>query len=479
MAWSQTSSLARCWGWCVRVVRETWERCAGCARSTEISSGSAWRCKAPKVARLLKEQKKAPVPLRTLQRFIAEELGRGAKGRSTVRVVDPPPGQVLEVDFGLLGYFVEMGTGRRRKMHALFCTASRSRHMFVWPCLSETQEDVIEGLEAAWQFFGGVFRVLLPDNLRAVVAKSNILAPRISESFLEYAQARGFVIDPARVRKPRDKARVERTVRYGRDDFFKGEKFGALEETREAARRWSLEVAGLRTHGTTKRQPLRHFEEEERPLLLPVPEEPYDRPLWSDVTVGRDGFIAVAEALYSVPQGHRGAALRVRTDRATVKLYQAGRLITVHPRVGRGQMQVDAADLPAGSAELAMRDGAALQRKAEKLSPCIGEYAERLLDNPRPWTRMRHVYRLLGLARRYGAALLDEACAQALALDVVDVTRIDRMLERGLPGRGHDPKPPAAPMAQVVPLRFLRAPNTYQARTPAPSDEPGEPHAPT
>ena len=433
-------------------------------------------CKAPKIQRLLTRHSGVVVPQRTLQRFIAEELGRSPSRTSTVRIKDPPPGQVLEVDFAQLGTLQDLDTGRRRTLHALICTASRSRHMFVWPCLSQTQRDVIEGLEAAWAFFGGVFAVLLPDNMKSVVERADPLSPRLSEPFVEYAQARGFVIDPARVRKPQDKARVERSVRYARDDFFCGERFGSLLQAREAAERWCREVAGSRVHGTTRRQPLQHFTEEELPVLLPAPEQPYDLPLWTTAKVGRDHVVVVEHALYSVPQDHRGQELRVRADRATVKLYRGAAFLKSHPRVGQGEAQIDPADLPVGTAELALRDGSSLQRKAEALGPSVGEYARRLLDDPRPWSRMRHVYRLLGLGKRFGGPLLQEACEQALALDVVDVVRIDRMLQRGLPGRRQPQPAQRARPSNVVPLRFARAPETYRADRPEP---PGETDAPT
>jgi hypothetical protein len=414
------------------------------------------------------------VPLRTLQRFIAEELEESPSRSSTMRIADPAAGEVLEVDFAEFGLFDDLASGRRRKMHVLVCTAARSRHTFLWPCLSQTRQDVVEGLEAAWEFFGGVFAVLLPDNLSAVVERADPVSPRLSEAFVEYAQSRGFVIDPARVRKPRDKARVERTVRYARDDFFKGERFGSVGEAREAAVRWCREVAGARVHGTTRRAPLVHFEEEELPVLLPAPEEPYDVPVWTTAKVGRDHCVTVQHALYSVPQDHRGKMLRVRVDRATVKLYLGAVFVKAHPRVAAGTVHIDPADLPMGTAELATRDGAALQRKAEALGSSVGEYARRLLDDPRPWTRMRSVYRLLGLGKRYGGLLLDEACEQALALDVVDVVRIDRMLERGLPGRRR-PTPPVVRPSNVVLLRFARDPETYRAKPPVP---PGETDAP-
>ncbi len=437
----------------------------------------AWReqgCRGPKIQKLLHRHTGVVVPLRTLQRFVAEELQRKGRG-DTVRILDPPPGQILEIDFLELGFFVERGTGRRRKMHALLCCAANSRHQFVFPTLTQTQDDVIEALEAAWAFFGGVFPVVICDNPRAIITKADPIAPVINPSFLEYAQARDFVLDPTRVRKPKDKARVERQVRYARDDFFRGEDFGSLEEARQAAAIWCHKDAGLRTHGTTRRQPRLAFEADELPLLKPVPSTPYDAPRWSTVHVGRDHAVVVDYALYSVPYAITDTDLRVRLDRASVKLYQGARLVKMHPRQPQGGALIDPQDLPPGKAELACRDGASLVRQAAAYGPHIGEYARRLLDSPLPWTRMRHLYRLLGLVPRFGASLVETACARALALEVVDVRRIDRMLTRGLVDRGLLPASPPAPAAagQVLPFRFARDPAEYQLRP-----TPGDPDAP-
>jgi transposase len=412
-------------------------------------------CRGPKLARLVLRATGVPVPLRTLQRFVAEELGVERGQSDTVRVVDPDPG-VLEVDFLTLGEFTEIGTGAKRTLHALLCTAGYSRHQFLWPCLGQTQEDLIEGLEAAWTFFGGVFPIVLPDNASAIVKKADPVAPLFTEVFLEYAQSRGFEADPARVRQPRDKARVERQVRFSRDDFFRGERFRSLDEARIAARGWCTNEAGTRTHGRTRRRPAEVFEAEEKGVLLPAPAEAYDQPRWGKYHVGRDHAVVVDHALYSVPFTLGECDLRVRRDRTTVKLYRGARLVKVHPRQPAGGTHIDAADLPPGKAALATRDATPLCEQGERFGPHVGVYARRLAEGPLPWSRIRHVYRLLHLARRFGGAAADEACARALELDVVDVMRIQAMLEKGLVRRKllSSSPPPQEPTGKV--LRFAR-----------------------
>src|SRR5436309_8022121 len=158
-----------------------------------------------------------------------------------------------------MGLINDPDAGRRRVVHALIFTAVFSRHTFVWLTFRQTTEAVISGCEAAWAFFGGVFHVVIPDNLTAVVDKADRLEPRLNQAFVEYAQARGFVIDPARVRTPTDKPRVERVVQFTRNSMFAGETFIDLDHAQSHAERWCRERAGLRVHGTTQCRPAELF----------------------------------------------------------------------------------------------------------------------------------------------------------------------------------------------------------------------------
>lgn len=407
----------------------------------------------------LLERRGVAVPYRTLHRYCATELGYGRR-RSTVPVADCEPGSELQIDFGRLGLVPDPPGGKRRVCHALILTAVYSRHMFVYPTHSQGLEAVIEGCERAWEFFGGVFAVVIPDNMKAIVSEADAVAPKLSDAFTEYAQSRGFEVDPARIRAPTDKARVERSVSYVRGSFFAGETFTDLTDVQERAAAWCSERAGLRVHGTTQRRPREVFEAEERPRLAPAPEGPYDLPLYASCKVHRDHHIQVACALYSVPGALIGRRVSVRADSRLVRISYQGRLVKVHPRVPRGRWSTDPADLPSEKSTYALRDIGRLQRTAAAHGEAIGVYAARLLDGPLPWTRMRRAYRLLGLVRRFGAARVEAACAQALALDVVDVTRIARMLDHALEASA--PAPPR-PAGNVVQLRFARDPSEFRS----------------
>ncbi len=221
------------------------------------------------------------VPYRTVHRFAVERCGFRVKS-TTVRVADGEPGVECQIDFAQIGFLLDAETGRRRRVHALIFTAVVSRHMFVWLTYSQTLAAVIAGCEAAWEFFGGVFKVLIPDNLKAVVTDADAVNPTLSTGWLDYAQHAGFGTDPARVRSPQDKPRVERVVPYVRGNFWAGESFVDLADAQARAAIWCTDRAGRRIHPTTAGRPAEMFVEVESRCLLPVP-APYDIPIFSRV----------------------------------------------------------------------------------------------------------------------------------------------------------------------------------------------------
>jgi transposase len=404
---------------------------------------------------ILLERRGVVVPYRTLHRFCVECCGFG-RGGTTVRVADGEPGVECQIDFGKMGMVYDPVAGRRRTVHALIFTAVYSRHMFVWLSFSQTLEAVVAGCEAAWAYFGGVFKVLIPDNMSAIVAAADPINPRFTVGWLDYAQHCGFATDPARVRRAKDKPRVERTVQYVRGNFFVGEEFVDLTDGQARAQTWCTVTAGLRVHGTIQARPAEVFAEREAVALLPVP-QPYDVPMFKSVKVHRDYHIEIAKALYSAPKDYIGQSLDVRADSALVKLYYGGQLVKVHPRQRPGGRWTDPDDMPAEKVGYAMRDLDRLVAAARRHGEDVGIYAERLLDDKLPWTRMRQVYRLLSLARRYGDTAVNTACGKALEVDVISVTKIASMLEKA----AENTPVPATRPAAVGTARFARDPGEY------------------
>jgi Mu transposase-like protein len=375
-----------------------------------------------------------PVSYTSLRRFLLRSGLLGRSVRTTVRIEPSAPGEMAEMDFGQLGTLVHAETGARQTVWALAVVLPFSRFAFVWPLVHQTLDEVIAGLEATWRFFDGLPQRLVIDNFPAAVAGPDPLQPRLTRGFLEYSQARGFLVDPARVRHPRDKPHVERFIAYVQRRFWQGGTFSDLADVRTQAAAWCLEVAGQRQHGTTRERPLEVFEQHERSQLLAYDGVPFDVPIWRTVSVHVDHHVSFQSALYSAPWDRcpPRTRLEVRGDRQLVRLYLHDQLVAVHPRKPRGGRSTDPAHYPPERVAYAQRDPQRLIEQARFLGPNVGAFAARLLDQPYPWVKLRQVQKLLRLAERYGAERTDQACAYALGFELLDVRRLEHILEHAL-----------------------------------------------
>jgi hypothetical protein len=139
-----------------------------------------------------------------------------------------------------------------------------------------------------------------------------------------------------------------------------------------------------------------------------------------------------------VPGQLIGDWVDVRADSKLVKILHRGQVIKIHPRLPAGRRATDEADLPSEVTAYALRDLDKLIRQAARHGVAVGAYASALLDSPLPWTKMRQVYRLLGLANKFGSERVETACVRALECEAIDVGLITRMVERAAE---NDPPP--------------------------------------
>jgi hypothetical protein len=207
-----------------------------------------------------------------------------------------------------------------------------------------------------------------------------------------------------------------------------------------------------RTHGTTQCRPAELFALEEQPHLLAAPVLPYDLPIYATAKVHRDHHIEVAKAIYSIPGNLIGQKVEVRADRQLVRVFHRGQLVKVHARAKAGGRVTDPADLPAEKTTYALRDIEHLKRVAESHGDAIGAYAAAVLEHPLPWTKMRQVYSLFGLVKKWGPERVEAACARALEAEAISVALIGRMIERATE---NDTVAEPLPM-QARPSRFAR-----------------------
>jgi hypothetical protein len=406
------------------------------------------------------------VPERTVQRYALVVLGVGRSARgTTVRVADGEPGAEVQIDFGKMGLIADPESGGRRVCQALIFTAVFSRHTFVWLSFTQTTATVIAGCEAAWKFFGGVFKVVIPDNMSSVIDKANPTEPRFNQAFIEYAQSRGFVVDPARVRTPTDKPKVERMVHFVRNSFFAGEDFIDLADAQRRAELWCAGRAGLRTHGTTQCRPAELFALEEQPHLLAAPTAAYDLPVY-------------VTAKGSSGSSHRGGQSHLLDPRRPDRLLSRG---ARRPPGGAG--------LLSGGGDQGASPHRARGTRHRPRRPSIGAHRVRAAEPERLAAHGRQGrtgYRRLrgggarppvavdqdapgvrpaGPGQRWGPQPVEAACERALEAEAVSVALIGRMIERATETAARDDPVVAAPAG---PGRFSRDAEHFATKRPEP-----------
>ena len=417
--------------------------------------------KLTKVHRLL-GQKGVNVSYCRLYRFAKEQFDFGAI-QTTVRMADVAPGESAEVDFGRLGPVYDPSSGRNRITHALIITLAHSRHQYIYVTCTQTVVELIEGLENAWEFFGGVPARVVLDNLKAAVTKADRYDPIFQRTFAEYAEYRGFIIDAAVPNHPKGKPRVERSVQYVRENFFRGQEWLNVAHVQREADIWCLQVAGTRKHGTTGKQPLKVFEEVEKATLKSCSSERFDPPRWAECKVHPDHHIQFNKALYSVPTIFVGKKVVVRGDRKLVRIYSQGEIIKTHAAQDAYGKSTDYNDYPKELAAYAMRDPIRIIKEAQTKGEHIGAFAQALLAGSFPWSKLRQAQKLLRLVDKYGTQRVDEACSRAIDGELYNVQRLERIIMLNL--RRQAPSTSES-HAQPRPAKFLRPPGSFSPQPP-------------
>lgn len=380
----------------------------------------------------LRDEKGLEASVASLRRYIRTEFpDREARARLTVLKDDPPPGEEAQVDYGYLGLWPDPKTARRHRVWAFIMVLAASRHIFVYPVLRMTERCFVEAHLTAFEFFGGVPRRLVCDNLKTGVMKPDLYDPRLNRTYQELSVHYGFLVDPARAAHPKDKPRVERPVGYVRDSFFSGREFTSLENMRAAAVCWCLETAGeRRCRPLGGAAPYAVFLAAEKEELLPLPRQEFVLATWLTPKVAPDAHIAVEGSLYSVPYRLIGRRLDVRATDRNLFCFLEGELIKTHVRVGKGRRSTDFADYPPDKVAFLMKTPAWCRRRARELGPAVTQVVEELLTE-NVLHKLRAAQGILGLAERYGPERLAAAADRALEVGDPSYRTIRGILKRG------------------------------------------------
>lgn len=364
----------------------------------------------------LRDESGLAASLTSFRRYVWREFPEKIdESKVTVLRPDVPAGEEVQIDYGFLGNWVDPATERVRRVWAFVMILACSRFMYVRPVLRMDQTSWVAAHVAGFEFFGGVPRRLVTDNLKTGVIKPDLYDPRLNRAYAEMAEHYGVLIDPARANKPKDKPRVERQMPYVRDSFWRGRAWVAVSDMQTGAVTWCRDVAGGRTHRSLEgAAPMRVFEAVELPALGALPATPFVLASWSAPKVGPDCHVKVGRALYSIPWRHIGVHVDARATERTVEFFVGAQLVKTHPRIEKGR-QTDWADYPPEKVAFFMRTPTWCRKKAGELGPNVAAVIDDLLSGG-ALHHLRAAQGVIGLADKHGEARLDQACARAVTV---------------------------------------------------------------
>jgi transposase len=364
----------------------------------------------------------------SLRRFVARL--EPSQPEATVRV-ETPPGEEAQVDFGYAGKLHDPITRRLRKAWVFVMTLCYSRHQYAEIVFDQKVETWVELHVRAFEWFGGVVRRVVLDNLRAGIVKAVLHDQEAQRSYRELAEHYGFLISPCRPRKPEHKGKVESGVHYAKRNALAGRDFLDIRAANAHLERWALEVAGVRDHGTTHEQPLVRFQTE-RESLLPLPTQRYEIVVWKHAKLHPDCHVVFDYAYYSAPYRLVGEKLWLRTTPKRVEISHNFKRIATHSRASHKGERLTLSDhLPPDKLAGLLPEPVRVRAQAEQIGPCTKEFIERMLSD-RPLDRLRGAQGVLKLAKRYGEKRLEAACRRALRFDEIRYHTVRNILQKGL-----------------------------------------------
>ena len=393
------------------------------------------------------------------------DLYRAWEGRlsPTMRQAHPA-GERLFVDYaGQTVEVVDGRTGEVRQAQVFVAAMGASSYTYAEATWAQTLPDWIGSHTRALAFFGGVPAQLVPDNPKVGVDRANWYEPGLNRTYLDLATHYGTAILPTRVRRPRDKAKVEVAVLVVERWILarlRHRRFFSLAELNEAIAGLvaDLNARPMRRLGVSRRD---LFLELDLPALKPLPESVYDYAEWRLRRVSLDYHVDIDGHYYSVPYRLIGSQVEARLTARTVELFHKGERVAVHLRgTGRGRHTTLPEHMPSSHRRHAEWTIERIERTAARIGPSTaGLVAAILTSRPHPEQGYRACLGILRLERQYGAERLEAACDRGLDIGARSYGSIQSILKNGLDRR---PRRPSSQAELLLPDHpNLRGPRYY------------------
>lgn len=358
------------------------------------------------------------------------------------------PGEQAQVDWAHFGHLT-IGHAKRPLM-AFVMVLSYSRQIYLRFSLDARMENFLRGHVGAFTAWQGVPRILLYDNLKSAVLERQGSAIRFNPALLEFAGHYRFEPRPVAVARGNEKGRVERAIRFIRDNFWPARAFRDLDDLNEQAAAWSAEVAERPCPEQLSQSVNAVFRTGDQPQLMPLPETPYPVLERVDVSAGKTPYIRFDKNDYSVPHWAVGKTLTVFADLKEVRIADGAEVLACHPRsFDKGRQIEIAAHIESLAQEKRAARGHRNNDRLTRAAPASRALLTQAAQRGEPLGRI--AAELLELLERYGAADLDGAIREALDRGVPHPNAVRLALER-LREQQQKP-PPVTPLPSHIQAR--------------------------
>lgn len=327
-------------------------------------------------------------------------------------------------------------TGEVSNAQIFVMVLGASDQTYVEATYTQQVRDFIGSNIRAFEYFGGVPEVLVPDNLKSGVNLASKYEPVINQTYRELANHYGSVVIPARARKPKDKAKVENGVLIaGRWILarLRDRKFFSLEELNDAI--WEL----LEEFNDKKFQKLDYsrrslFEEIEKEELLPLPTTRFEIAEWKKVKANIDYHVTIENCHYSVPYQLRGKELQARSTDKSVEIFYQGKRVASHARsYKKGHTSTVNEHMPKSHREYSDWSPSRVINWARKTGPFCAHLVKKIMDErEHPELGYRSCLGIMRLEKKYSRERLENACKRALKVGGTSYRSVKSILEKGL-----------------------------------------------
>lgn len=362
---------------------------------------------------------------------------QGIKPEDVVIPVETDPGEVAQVDFGYVGKVYDPEGGVRRKAWVFVMTLGFSRRLYARLVFDQRVETWLECHILAFEYFGGVPAVIVPDNLKAAVIRCAFAVDgetTLNRSYRELARYYGCLIDPAPPRSPEKKGKVESGVKYTKNNFFKPRDLDALDVNvlQRDLQRWLAEVADVRIHGTTRERPIDRFEREEASALRALPPVRFELVVWKKAKVHPDSHVVFGKRSYSVPFQLMGQDVWIRATPRTVTIYAADERVATHSRQGKGHRSTDDAHLPEIRVAWRHRSQAHWRTRAHAIGDDVGKLVDAIFDSQDGLSKLRVVQSIVTHVSSFPPDRANAACRRAHAFGNHTYHGVKEILKKAL-----------------------------------------------